>query len=55
MNMLKSYVKLNWDVYWEAMAELFNFRSEAAKKSANKVKDHHKGWTIIPVITILSM
>ena len=28
------------------MAVLFNFRSEAAMKSAKKVSDHHKGWTL---------
>ena len=46
MNMLKSYVNLNWHVYWEQMVEVFNFKSEAAKKSGIKVNDHHKGWTL---------
>ena len=32
MNMLKAYVKLNW----EAMIAVFNFKSMGAKQSANK-------------------
>lgn len=43
MNMLKSYVKLMWGVYWEDMVEIFYFKSEIAKKSVLKVSDHHKG------------
>lgn len=46
MNMLRSYVKLNWEVFWEELTEVFNFKSDAAKKSAYKVNDHHKGWTL---------
>ena len=45
-NMLKGLVKLLWPVYWEDMTELFNFRSENAKKAASKVTDFHKGWTL---------
>ena len=46
MNMLKGFVKLMWDVYWEDMVEVFNFKSENAKKSAKSVSDHHKGFTL---------
>ena len=46
MNMLKGFVKLMWSVYWEDMVEVFNFRSENAKKSAFSVSDHHKGFTL---------
>ena len=42
MNMLKTFVKFSWPVFWETMVEIFNFRSEIAKKSALKVCDHHK-------------
>ncbi len=40
MNMRKSFVELKWDVFWEDMVEGFNF------KSAFKVSDHHKDWTL---------
>ena len=46
MNMLKTFVKFSWPVFWETMVEIFNFRSEIAKKSALKVCDHHKGMTL---------
>ena len=46
MNMLKGYVSLMWNVYWQDLVELFNFRSENAKKSAFQVNDHHKGMTL---------
>ena len=46
MNMLKGYVKLMWDVYWEDMVEVFNFKSDNAKKSARNISDHHKGFTL---------
>ena len=46
MNMLKSIVELLWPICWREIVLLFNFRSEAALRSAQKVSDHHKGWTI---------
>ena len=46
MNMVKGFVKLMWDVYWEDLVEVFNFRTENDKKSARNVSDHHKGWTL---------
>ena len=46
MNMLKGFVKLMWIPYWETMVEIFNYRSENAKRSAKKVTDHHKGFTL---------
>ena len=50
MNMVKSFVELTWDVYWKSMVKIFNFKSEAALKSANKVTDHHKGWTLCRIL-----
>ena len=46
MNMVKAHVKIMWGVYWEDMVEIFNFKSENAKRSAYNVSDHHKGWTL---------
>lgn len=46
MNMLKGFVKLMWVPFWETMVEVFNYRSENAKRSAKKVTDHHKGFTL---------
>ena len=46
MNMLKTFVKFSWPIFWETLVEVFNFRSEIAKKSAYKVSDHHKGMTL---------
>ena len=46
MNMVKGIVELGWDIFWKQMVIGLNFRSEAAQKSAKKVSDHHKGWTM---------
>lgn len=46
MQMVKAFVKLSWEIFWEDMVELFNFKSPNAKASALKVNDHHKGWTL---------
>ena len=46
MNMLRALVEMLWPICWRDMVLLFNFRSEAALRSAQKVADHHKGWTI---------
>ena len=49
MQMLKAFVRLKWDVFYEDMVELFNFPSVVAKASATKVNDHHKGWTLLRI------
>jgi hypothetical protein len=46
MNMIKTFVKFTWPVFWEYLVEIFNFKSEAAKKAAMNVSDHHKGWSL---------
>ena len=46
INMLKGFVKLMKDIYREDMVELFNFKSDNAKKPARNVSDHHKGWML---------
>ena len=49
MNMVKGIVELCWEVFWKELVICFNFRSEAAQKSAKKVNDHHKGWTLLRI------
>ncbi len=47
LNMVRAFVKATWNVFWEEMVEVFNFKSLNAKASAyKKVSDHHKGWTL---------
>jgi hypothetical protein len=45
MNMLKAYVDVCWELYWEEMVKALNYKSDTALKYARKVNDHHKGWT----------
>ena len=50
MNMLKSLVDILWPICRRQMVILFNFKSDAALKSARKVSDHHKGWIILRIL-----
>ena len=45
MNMVRAVVEMTWDIFWEDMVELYNFRCPKAKICCKKVTDHHKGWT----------
>jgi hypothetical protein len=49
MQMLKSFVKFSWDIFWESMIEIYGFKSPIAKAAALKVNDHHKGWTLLRI------
>ena len=46
INMVKAFVDLTWNVFFRELAITMNFRSEMALKYAQKVSDHHKGWTL---------
>ena len=50
MNMLKTYVKTMWTPFWETVVEVFNFKSDTAKRAAFSVTDHHKGMTLAKII-----
>ena len=47
MNKLKTFVKFAWIPCWKEMVEVFNFRSENAKRSFQNVTDYHKGMTLV--------
>ena len=46
INMANAFVDLTWNVVFRELAIAMNFRSELALKYAQKVSDHHKGWTL---------
>ena len=50
MNVLMALVDILWQVCWNEVVVLFNFRIEPALYSARKVSDHHKGWTILRIL-----
>ena len=49
--MVKAYMKLMWDVYYEAMIEIFNFKSPNAKAAAFRVSDHLKCCVLLRIAT----
>ncbi|ELT89779.1 hypothetical protein CAPTEDRAFT_203827 [Capitella teleta] len=49
MNMLRSFVKMMWEPFW-GVVEIFNFKSENAKRAARNVTDHHKGMAMASII-----
>jgi hypothetical protein len=50
MNMLRSFVKMMWEPFWGEVVEIFNFKSENAKRAARNVTNHHKGMAMASII-----
>jgi hypothetical protein len=44
MNMLRSFVSLNWKIYYSFLCTSIGFKSPKAQLLQLKVKDHHKCW-----------
>ena len=52
MNMVKAFVELTWEVFWQDMVKLFNFTGEIALHCVKKVTDHPKGWALSCIVTL---
>lgn len=58
MNLMKSFMELNWNVCMKSLVEVMGFRSEKAQKSALACSDNHKTWQLIMIFhlgTILEL
>ena len=44
MNMLRSFVSLNWPIYYSFLCKSIGFRSPKAQLLQQKVQDMHKSW-----------
>ncbi|CAH1242590.1 Hypp6864 [Branchiostoma lanceolatum] len=49
MNALKAFVDLNWDVWFAALAEEMDFKSEGAQRVAKSCVDHHKSMQLLQI------
>ena len=49
MNMMKSFVELNWDVFMTLLVNRMGWTSEAAMRAAKLCYDNHKTWQLILV------
>ncbi|XP_078607650.1 uncharacterized protein LOC144879762 isoform X1 [Branchiostoma floridae x Branchiostoma japonicum] len=49
MNAVKSFVELNWEVWFSALAEEMGFRSEGAQRVAKNCADHHKSMQLLEI------
>ncbi|XP_066299860.1 uncharacterized protein [Branchiostoma lanceolatum] len=49
MNALKAFVDLNWDVWFAALAEEMDFKSEGAQRVAKSCADHHKSMQLLQI------
>ncbi|XP_071163549.1 uncharacterized protein [Mytilus edulis] len=47
MNLMKSFVELNWDVFMRILVNRMGWTSEAAMKAAKMCYDNHKTWQLI--------
>ena len=55
MNLMKSFVELNWDVFMNDLVKRMGWRSEAAQQSARKCYDNHKTWQLIMVFHLATL
>ena len=49
MNMIKSFVELNWEVFFSSLAYEVGFRSELAQKYAKSCGDNHKAFELLNI------
>lgn len=49
MNMFKSFVELNWEVFFSDLCILMGFKSENAQRTAKSCSDNHKTWSLIRI------
>lgn len=49
MNMCKTFIEVNWDVFFSELCRLMGFRSENAQRAAKKCTDHHKTWSLLRI------
>ena len=49
MNMMKSFIELNWDVFMTLLVNRMGWTSEAAMRAAKLCYDNHKTWQLILV------
>lgn len=47
MNMMKSFIELNWDVCMRVLVNRMGWTSEAAMKAAKMCYDNHKTWQLL--------
>ena len=55
MNMIKSYMELNWEPFMSDMCTILGFRSLLAQQSAKRCDDHHKSWAIFITFFLASL
>jgi hypothetical protein len=49
MNLVKSFVELCWDIFYQEMVKIFGFTTDNALIGAKRVSDHHKAWTLLTI------
>ncbi|KAJ8022554.1 hypothetical protein HOLleu_37485 [Holothuria leucospilota] len=50
MNMVRSFIELNWDIMVKDLAYCMGFCTENAQKYAKKASDHHKSWELLCIL-----
>lgn len=55
MNLLKSFMELNWTVFMSSFMNVMGWKSEKAQQSAMRCSDNHKSWQSINVFHFGSM
>ncbi|KAJ8309717.1 hypothetical protein KUTeg_011582 [Tegillarca granosa] len=47
--MFKSFVELNWNVFFSELCKLMGLKSENAQNAAKKCTDNHKTWSLLQI------
>ena len=55
LNMFRSFVELNWEVFYSDLARTHNFASLLAQASAKRCDDTHKAWQILLLFHIATL
>lgn len=50
MNMVRSFLALNWEVFMKDVAYVMGFRSPNAQQYARSGGDHHKSWELMTIM-----
>jgi hypothetical protein len=49
MNLVKSFIELTWDIFYQEMVKIYGFTTDNALNGAKRVSDHHKAWTLLTI------
>ena len=53
MNLLKSFMEMNWNIFMKSLVGIVGFKSEKAQYSALNCSNNHKSWQLLMILYLL--